>query len=216
MFSTDLGRKALRKLQGPPYAPVIVHSNIVPDVVNAASLWRSKYPFQYLCIFPHAGWEIGDLWDEEDIHLETESFCKQVLQFIERDNGVRAQKFAQDWSDMYPERLSIVGGDMTELYDKSNPLSIVDEIFVNEESRQYPPIFLWHVAHIMRTAMLAVKGVKLLVKDLVTVSGSSGNDNKVPVVDNALALATAGPTAMAPTAPVVMTKSKRKIHNVQV
>ncbi|KAF2629709.1 hypothetical protein BU25DRAFT_272384 [Macroventuria anomochaeta] len=164
MFSTDLGRRAPRRFQSPPYAPVLVRSDIVRDVVTAAGYWRSKYPHQYLCIFPRAGWQIGDLWDKEDVHRETEPFCKEVLRFIERDNCVRAQNYVQDWSKLHPERLPIVGGDMTELYDKSNPLSVVDKIFVNEERRQYPPIFLWHVAHIMRTTMLTVKGAKLPVK----------------------------------------------------
>lgn len=199
MFSTDLGKRAPRKLQGPPYAPVIARSNMVLDVVNAAGLWRSKYPYQYLCIFPHAGWKINDLWDDEDIHLETESFCKELLRFIERDNGVRAQKYAQDWSSMHPERLPIVGGDMVELYDKTNPLSIVDKIFVGEESREYPPIFLWHVAHIMRTAMLTVKGAKLV---------SLGNDNKDPVVHSTTgSSATTNLTATVPTAPLTAVKS---------
>ncbi|KAJ4994445.1 hypothetical protein SVAN01_00274 [Stagonosporopsis vannaccii] len=204
MFSTDLGRRAPRKLQGPSYVPVIVRSNMVADVVNAAGHWRSKYPFHYLCIFPHAGWKISDLWDEEDIHLETESFCKQVLQFIERDNSARARKYAQDWSYMYPERLPTVGGDMTRLYDKSNPLSIVEKIFVNEESREYPPIFLWHVAHIMRTAMLAAKGIYLPAEELVTVSEAMSNGNTTP------ALVTVGPMGTVTTASA--TTSKTSTH----
>ena len=136
MFSTDLGRRALRRLQGPSHPPVIVKSDRIHAVVTAAGIWRNKYPYQYMCIFPQGGWRIDDLWDEEDIHIDTESFCKETLYFIERDNCVRAQKYAQDWSKMHPERLPIVGGDMSELYDKASPLFVVDKIFVNGEMQE--------------------------------------------------------------------------------
>ena len=159
IFSTGLGKRAPRRLQGPPYVPVLVRSDIVQGVAMAAGVWFQKYPQQYMCIFPRAGWQIDDLWDDEDIHLETESFCRELLKFIERDNVARAKDFAQDWSKMHPEKLNIVGGDMTDVYDKENPLSIVDKIFANSEKEKYPAVFLWHVAHMMRTAMLAVKGV---------------------------------------------------------
>jgi hypothetical protein len=171
MFSTDLGKRAPRKLQGPPYAPVIVRSDKVQGVVVAAHLWLKKYPLQYLCIFPDSGWQISDLWDEHDIHIETELFCKEVLKFIERDNYVCAKNYAQGWSKLHPERLGIVGGDLTELYDKNDSLSIVEKIFVNGEEQDFPRTFLWNVAHIMRTAMLEVKGVKAPFKEASSVSG---------------------------------------------
>jgi hypothetical protein len=170
IFSTGLGKRKPRKLQGPPYAPVIVRSNRVQDVLAAAGFWLNKYPQQYLCIFPQAGWQIGDLWDEEDIHIETAPFCEEVLQFIGRDVYVRAKKYAQHWSRMHPERLNVVGGDLTNVYDKTNPLSIVDVIFVNGEQQNWPSIFLWHVAHTMRAAMLEVKGTKLPVMSAPSVS----------------------------------------------
>jgi hypothetical protein len=179
MFSTNLGRRALRRLQGPSHPPVIVKGNKIHAVVAAAGIWRNKYPYQYMCIFPQGGWQIGDLWDEEDIHIDTESFCKETLCFIERDNCVRAQKYAQDWSKMHPERLPIVGGDMSELYDKANPLSIVDKIFINGETQKYPPIFLWHVAHMMRGAILFVKGARLPVDTSVPVSLNIGHKRSV-------------------------------------
>ena len=209
MFSTDLGRLAPRRLQGPPHVPVLARSDMVRDVITAAGLWRNKYPYQYLCIFPRCGWRISDLWDEEDIHLETEPFCKEVLQFIERDNCVRAQKYAQDWSKMHPECLPIVGGDMTELYDKSDPLSIVNRIFVNEERREYPPIFLWHVAHIMRTTMLTVKGTKLQALEVVNVYEHVGMGQETPLARSTAHIpATAGVTATLPTVPSTTTNCK--------
>ncbi|KAJ4325019.1 hypothetical protein N0V94_000903 [Neodidymelliopsis sp. IMI 364377] len=171
MFSTDLGKRAPRKLQGPPYAPVIVRSDKVQGVVVAAHLWSKKYPLQYLCIFPDSGWQIGDLWDEHDIYIETEPFCKEVLKFIERDNYVCAKTYAQNWSKLHPERLGIVGGDLTGVYDKNDSLSIVDKIFVNGEEQDFPRTFLWNVAHIIRTAMLEVKGVKAPFKETSIVSG---------------------------------------------
>lgn len=198
MFSTDLGRRAPRKLRGPPYTPVIVRSDIVQGVVFAAGVWRSKYPYQYLCIFPQANWQIDDLWDEEDIHLDTEPFCKEVLQFIQRDNYVRAQKYAQDWSKMQADRLATVGGDMTDFYDKNNPLSIVPKIFVNEEVRDYPPIFLWHVAHIMRTALLAVKGTKLPVEEAVATPERPELGHQGPVVHGITQASSTAHTATMP------------------
>lgn len=192
MFSTGLGLRPQRKLRGPPHVPVIVRSDMVRDVVTAAAFWRNKYPYQYSCVFPKAGWNIDDLWDEEDIHLDTERFCKEVLRFIERDNGVRAQMYSQEWAKLHPHRLAILGGDMNELYDKIHPLAIVDKIFVNNERQTYPPIFLWHVAHLMRTAMLAVKGIELLVKEVAADNPTMDHDNFVTRT-NVQATATAKP-----------------------
>lgn len=211
MFSTDLGKRAPRKLQGPPYAPVIVRSDRIHGVLMTAAVWRNKYPYQYLCIFPQSGWQIGDLWDEEDVHLETESFCKELLQFIERDVCVRAQNFAQHWSRQHPERLHIVGGDLVEIYDKENHLSIVDKIFVNGEQQEYPPIFLWHVAHTMRTAMLAVKGVKLPANDRHTVTGSLETVHGGPV-PHSTAQVPATPVGTASLPPVLNAATKCKKH----
>ena len=132
MFSTDLGARPQRKLLTPPNVPVIVRSgNMIADVAVVADFWRHKYPYQYFSIFPGSGLKIDDLWDEYDIHLETENFCKQVLRFIEGDNATRAHKYSQEYAHLHPERLSIIGGDMTKLYDKSDPISIVDKIFVD-------------------------------------------------------------------------------------
>ncbi|KZM19209.1 nucleic acid binding [Ascochyta rabiei] len=195
MFSTDLGRRAPRKLQGPPYAPVIARSDMVQGVLIAA-----------------AGWQIGDLWDEEDIHLETESFCKELLRFIEYDVYVRAKKYAQDWSRVHPERLCIVGGDMTDLYDTNNHLSVVDNIFVNGEQQEYPPIFLWHVAHTMRAAILEIKGVRLQVKAAVGVPKHLDMEHEEPVVDGTAQVpATAKGTTKLPTAPSTRINSSTHI-----
>ena len=186
MFSTELGKRAPRRLQGPPYVPVLVRSDIVQGVAMAAGVWFQKYPQQYMCIFPQAGWQIDDLWDDEDIHIETESFCKELLKFIGRDNVARAKGFAQDWSKTHPEELKIVGGDMTDVYDKENPLSIVDKIFGNSEKQKYPPIFLWHAAYMMRTAMLTVKGITLPAKETVSVPARSNIGAVAPIVQGTL------------------------------
>ena len=185
MFSTDLGMCAPRRLQGPGYPSVVVKSDKIYAVATAAGHWRAKYPYQYMCILPQGKWQIGDLWDEEDIYIDTASFCKAVLSFIEQDNCIRAKKYAHEWSKQHLERLSVLGGDMSELYNKANPLSIVHKIFTTEERQLYPPIFLWHVAHIMRVAMLAVKGVKLPAKVTGIASERPNVDNENVDADGA-------------------------------
>ncbi|XPS72177.1 hypothetical protein M3J09_004343 [Ascochyta lentis] len=212
MFSTDLGRRAPRRLQGPPYVPVIARSDRVQGVLVAAGMWRHKHPQQYLSIFPQAGWQIGDLWDEEDIHLETESFCEELLRFIERDVYVRAKNLAEEWSRMYPERLQIVGGDITGLYDKNDHLSIVDKIFVHGEQQEYPPVFLWHVAHTMRAAMLETKGMKLPVKTAIVVPEHLNRGHEKPVVrGTAQVPATAEGTVTLPIAPSTRANSSTHV-----
>lgn len=178
MFSTDFGKRPKRKLQPLLGVPVIARSDMVRDVVAAAGYWRNVYPYFSLNIFPRSEWTIHDLWDDEDIHFETEDFCKALLQFLERDNVVRAQKYSQEWTMMHPERLPTIGGDMAELYDNSNPLSVVDKIFVNHEWRTHPPVFLWHVAHMIRGAMLAVKGVNLSTKETGSLSEHLTSEQK--------------------------------------
>lgn len=214
MFSTDLGRLAPRKLQGPPYTPVIVRSDRVQDVVTAAQLWLKKYPVQYLCIFPQSGWQIGDLWDEQDIHLETESFCKEVLKFIERDNYIRARDYAHQWSKTYPERLDVVGADMSVLYDPNDHLSIVDKIFVNGEMDLYPRIFLWHVAHNMRTAMLEVKGMRVPTKESVSAPARLNTGSDEPIKSGAAkVLGTAEEIVAMPSSSYTKAKCKNNPFN---
>lgn len=167
-FSTDLGRHAPRVLQDPRYVQPIARSNMVLDVVTGAGTLLRKYPYQYLNIFPQQGWQIGDLWDDHDIQIEGDLFFKELLGFIGRDNTVRAQKYAFEWAYKYPERQTLIGGDTAAIYDKSDPLSIVDKLFVNGESRDYPPVFLWKVAHFLRTSMLVVKGITVPPKETVS------------------------------------------------
>lgn len=152
---------------------------MIADVAIAADFWRHKYPYQYYSIFPGSGLKVNDLWDEYDIHLETENFCKEVLRFIEGDNATRAHKYSQEYVHVHPERLSTIGGNMTKLYDKCDPISVVDKIFVNNEKQTFPPVFLWHTAHHIRRAMLAVKGIKPPNK--VLVSESSMGDPHAPI-----------------------------------
>lgn len=209
MFSTGLGARPQRKLLGPPNVPVIVRSNMIADAAVAADFWRHKYPYQYFSIFPGSGLKINDLWDEHDIHLETENFCKHVLRFIEGDNATRARKYSQEYVHLHPERLSIIGGDMTKLYDKCDPISIVDKIFVNNEKQTFPPIFLWHTAHHIRRAMLAVKGNNLPNKVLVSEISTGVQDNLVVQGDPH------APTVGAmPTATTNASMDSKKTHNL--
>ncbi|KAF3008737.1 hypothetical protein E8E13_009908 [Curvularia kusanoi] len=196
IFSTCLGTQPQRKLRGPRRTPVIARSDKVRDVVVAAGFWRDKYPYQYFCIFPGGDWKTEDFWDEEDIHLETDSFCREVLRFIERDNCVRAQQYSQEWAQMYPERLSILGGDMTKLYDTQDPLFVVDKIFVNNETHIYPPIFLWHAAHIIRKAMLTVKGVELPLKSMALEALVKDQNNAVTKANSDMSAAVGGLAAL--------------------
>lgn len=157
IFSTGLGRRAPRGFQQPGFFQPIARSDMVMDVVVGAGHLLREYPYQYMEVFPQQGWKINDLWDDHDIQTEGEGYFIELLGFLERDNVVRAEKYACDYAHKYPERLNLIGGDIAGLYDKTNPLSIVDKIFVNGESRDFPPVFLWKVAHVLRTNMLAVK-----------------------------------------------------------
>jgi hypothetical protein len=152
-FSTDLGRRPAREPLGPPFAPVIVRSEQIMGVVSYAGYWRSKHPKIYHSFFPESGWTITDLWDNADIHLESPGFLEEVLGFICRDNTYRANEYMYTWSRAHPEKLDTIGGDMSQIYDISNPPAIVDKIFTDGETDQYPHVFLWHVFHSMRICM---------------------------------------------------------------
>ena len=151
VFSTDMGRLAWH----PPHKalPLVVRSDKIKGVVDSARYWREKYPEQSLCFFPECGYTIQDVWDGHDICIDTAEFLHEVLQFIMRENVYRARSYAEAWSAKNRDRLDIIGGDMTGIYDPANPLAIVDKIFVNGEANEFPRPFLWHVANIMRTGM---------------------------------------------------------------
>ena len=117
---------------------------------------------QYLCIFENCGWTVHDLWDAEDIHIESLAFCQETLKFIGRDNYFRAKKYAMEWSQIHRQRLSTIEGEMEGFYDPQDPLDIVNKIFVNNEMRFHPRTFLWHVAHIMRASMVETARRKLV------------------------------------------------------
>jgi len=150
LFSTDLGRHPKREPAGPPYAPVIVVSDKVRGVVDFARKCKAKYPNEYLFFFPHCGFTIHDLWDNADIHLHSPTFLQEVLKFITQDNVRYAQSVAVHWSTHNPQRLHVV---LEVAYQQEQPLGIVDEIFVNGETNEFPREFLWHVAHMMRFGM---------------------------------------------------------------
>jgi hypothetical protein len=154
--STELCTRPPRPLEGPPYMPVIVRSDKVVGVVDAAKILQTKFKSQCLCIFPGQGWTINDLWDANDIHLETASFCGEMLTFISRDTYYAAQQFAKDWMRKYPDRLQLVGSDMAELYNPKDHFAIVEKIFTKGEPISFPRTFLWHVAHMMRHMLKAM------------------------------------------------------------
>lgn len=212
IFSTNLGSRPQRKLCGPCRMPVIARSDRIRDIVAAAGFWRDKYPYQYFCIFPGRDWKIEDLWDEEDIHLETNNFCREVLRFIERDNCVRAQQYSQEWAQLYPERLSILGGNMTKLYDTHDPLSVVDKIFINNERQFYPPVFLWHTAHIIRKAMLTVKGVLLPLKGMALEGLTKAQKDAVAHNNSDISAAVGSSVAMTSNTPMNDSKIMHKPH----
>ena len=158
VLSTNLGRQPAREPPGPPFPPVILHSNKITGVFHYASYWRNKHPKIYHSFFPDSGWTITDLWDDADIHLESPSFLEEVLGFICRDNAHRANVYVYEWSKAHPEKLDMIGGDMSQIYDIHRPAAIVDKIFTDGETKQYPHMFLWHVFRNMRICMaIAVK-----------------------------------------------------------
>jgi hypothetical protein len=158
-FSTELGTRPPRKLIGPPFPPVIVRSDKVAGVVQTALHWRKKHPQVCWTVFPQCGWTVEDFWDAEDIHIDTRTHLAEVLTFLSRDNSWCASKFAQDWSRAHPEQVNkVLGvGDLKDFYDPKDHLAIVDKLFVNGETADKPREFLWHVAHIMRTALVKVR-----------------------------------------------------------
>ncbi len=154
IFSTDLCTRASRRPPGPPYPPVIVRgSDPIKAVVDAAAYWQKKFKWQCLCIFPNQKWNINDLWDGEDIHLDSPGFCQKMLTFIERDTYYAAAQFAKDWLKAHPDpdRLSFIIGDALNGHDPNRPsISILNKIFVYGEMQSFPSIFLSHVTCIMR------------------------------------------------------------------
>ncbi|CAI6263425.1 unnamed protein product [Periconia digitata] len=153
LFSTDDGRHPHRPPPGPPFTPVIVRSDPVLGVVGFANYWRNKHPHYYHCLFTQQGWGITDLWDRADIHLESPGFLKEVLKFITQDNEFRVHKFANKWSRDHTDKLDMIGGDMSDLFDPHDSLTFVYKIFTDGETESSPPEFLYQALYIMRTAM---------------------------------------------------------------
>jgi hypothetical protein len=160
-FSTGLGARAPCEL-GPIRPPVIVRSLSGPQaVVDAAKVWMNKYKDQCLCILPSQGWVIEDLWDAEDIHMDSRSFCEEMLKFISGASYYAAKKFAEDWAKAHPDRVNF-GGDlrMGNIYEINDPVPIVDHIFIFDELVSFPRPFLWHVAHMLISTWYALNSIK--------------------------------------------------------
>ncbi|KAF2177187.1 hypothetical protein K469DRAFT_755246, partial [Zopfia rhizophila CBS 207.26] len=152
LFSTDLCRREQRKPMGPPYTPVIVRSDERAGIKQFAHFWREKYPDYYICIFP--GFDIHDLWDAADIHLESPAFLQKVLNFIMAENVTRMRHFAIEWSKSHKGRLLLLAGPAEGFgYDNDNPLAVVDKIFDQDNIKFYGRPFLWHAANFMRMGM---------------------------------------------------------------
>ncbi|ORY18685.1 hypothetical protein BCR34DRAFT_292039 [Clohesyomyces aquaticus] len=158
LFSTDLNRKPPRKMM-PPYPSVVARGYSDPRqaVADYAHFWYNKYPREYLCYFPLCGWTINDLWDDWDIHIDSPSFLTEVLKFICGENLHWARGFAVAWAEANKDRfLKVVALDMEEIYEPTNPLAVVDKVFVNGEQNLYPRKFLWHVINVMRIGIYNV------------------------------------------------------------
>jgi hypothetical protein len=158
LFSTALGKRPPRSLPDPPPPVIVRSSNKVEGVVDSANYWQTKYREQCMCIFPGSDWAIEDFWDAVDIHIDTADHLKEVLKFISFDNVYCARRCAREFSEVHPEALEVIGSsDLTGVYDASNPLAIVDKIFVYGETSLFPRQFLWHVAHIIRLTICSMR-----------------------------------------------------------
>ena len=144
----------IRTSASPPLPPLIVRSNNTQGVVDHARRMLENSPARYLCFFPQCGYTIYDAWDSHDIRIDSAEFLTQVLTFITRDNVYRAQTYAHEWSQKNRHRLDFIAGEVPRMYNSSDPISIVDRIFINGETQSYPREFLWHVANIMRNGMV--------------------------------------------------------------
>jgi hypothetical protein len=153
IFSTNDGRMPPRKIPGPPFPPVIARSDPIFSVVMYAHFWRNKLPDYYHRFFPGNEWTTKDLWDAADIHLEEPDFLKEVLKFITNDNRFRAEKFAYEWSVQHKEKLEMIGGDLTGIFDPHDHLAIVYKVFTDGETKAWPPEFLYNALHSMRQKM---------------------------------------------------------------
>jgi hypothetical protein len=213
IFSTNLGRRAPRGLQQPGFFQPIVRTNLEEDAFVAAGRLRKKYPYQYLSIFPHQGWQVSDLWDDHDIQIEGENYFITVLNIIANHNAIQVPQFAREYAEKHPERLNLIGGNLAGLYDKTSPLSIVDKIFVNGETRECPHAFLWKVAHVLRTNMLAAKALTEPSTDPVSDQARSDADQK----DSEVHSTEQAPVAVIAAAKVPVatsTASKGKKHSI--
>jgi hypothetical protein len=164
VFSTNFGARPPRAVEGPP-PPVIVRSDPIKGVVEAAWQWQNKYLKECLCIFPHCGWKITDLWDAADIHIDTPKFCAQVLYFLSNDTLRHAIAFSKKWAPNHPEAMrTIEARDLTEVLDPNHPFAVVDAIFVDGEMDHYPREFLWHIANMLRLEMIKAREAEKLSK----------------------------------------------------
>lgn len=159
LFSTEFGMRPPRNVPGPPFPSIIVRSQKVIGVVEAAKYWRERFPWQSWCIFPNCGWKIEDFWDARDIEIDTHEHYEEVLKFLSHDNLFCAWKFAREFSRTHPEQVAkTVGqGNLDGIYDPAHPEFIVDKVFVNGETKDKPRQFLWHAAHIMRAQMVDIR-----------------------------------------------------------
>jgi hypothetical protein len=156
IFSTELGTRSKLSVSGPA-PPVIVRSGDKHrNVWDSAHYWRMKYPKISFAIFPDPKWTIEDLWDDEDIHIETRAHLQNVLEFIKKDNAISAGLHAQRWAHANFEQWDgyMKMNSLEAIADPSDPLGIVDRLFVNGEIEDWPRAFLWHTTQAMRTTLI--------------------------------------------------------------
>ncbi|KAF2798896.1 hypothetical protein K505DRAFT_321526, partial [Melanomma pulvis-pyrius CBS 109.77] len=178
VLTTDLGRQSHHPAPTPPGPPLVVRSDKMQGVADFAQRMFANSRDQYLSYFPQCGWTIYDLWDSVDIAIDSPSFLEEVLKYITFDNVHRMRAYAVEWSEKNRDRLDFIGGDMTSVYDPNDHLAIVEKIFINGETDAYPRIFLWHVAHFMRTGMMNVALKKqAMATATATASNVKANDN---------------------------------------
>jgi len=180
LFSTELGlRPPCAAIPGPPPFPMTVRSAKVTGILDAARLWRDKFPRLATSIFPGCDWVVEDFWDAKDIQVDGAEHCQDVLEFLMADNVHCAQLFARDWSKKYAEHMATTIGlaDLKGIYDPANPEAIVEKIFIHGEITKFSRQFLWHAAHMMRGTMVAMEARQKLAK------GGSANSAMPPPVD---------------------------------
>ncbi|KAH7116944.1 hypothetical protein B0J11DRAFT_583648 [Dendryphion nanum] len=163
VFSTDLGRRSPRE---PPFPlpPTIARGLYVWEGFAQESwYWFRRYRHHYLCFFPGCGHTIHDLFDKDFIHRNDPSWVERLLEFIMNGNMVYSETYATDWVAKHPEHVDIMCSDIfgSGLYDPQHPLDVIDKLFVNGETEDFPRHFLYRTMNVIRKRHLGNKQYSL-------------------------------------------------------